>query len=574
MKSAAILLTVALAVAAAFAADEQAAGVPKLTPDEVEAMRKKQDVVILDVRTPREYAEGHIPGAVNVDVNDVKAFDEKVKALDKGKTYVVHCARGVRSDRAARRMKSQLQFDNLYDFGGGMEAWKKAGKPVETASPAPQQSRTMRYPETRKTGQVDDYHGVKVADPYRWLEDTDSPETRQWIEKQNEVTFGYLKILPQRPWLKDRITSLWNYPKYGLPQKEGGRYFYSKNSGLQNQAVLYVQPATSAKDDAARVLLDPNALSKDGTVAVTGIDITDDGKRMAYAISRAGSDWKELRVRSIDDGSDPDSELIKWAKFANPSWTKDGKGFFYSRYPTPDEKVALLKANRNHQIYYHAVGTTQDKDRLVYQRPDEPEWMMGAGVSEDGRYAVVAISKAGPHNRVYYIDLKDPQKPAVDGSVVKLIDDFEAEYDFVGNDGPVFYFKTDKGAPRGRVVAVDVTKPDRENWKTIVAESPDALETVMMSRDRFVCGYLHNAASQVRFFDLSGKHVKDLELPGLGTVSGPRGKREDDELFYSFTSYLSPPTIYRYDVKSGTTSVFRKPEVNFDPSPLETKQVW
>jgi prolyl oligopeptidase len=429
----------------------------------------------------------------------------------------------------------------------------------------------MKYPETTKGDQVDDYHGVRVPDPYRWLEDTDSPKTHQWIDRQNEVTFGYLHSLPQREWLKKRITRLWDYPKYGLPSKEAGRYFFTKNSGLQNQAVLYVQPSKGAEP---RALLDPNALAPDGTVALSGMDVTDDGKLMAYGLSRAGSDWQELRVKNVDNGADREGDVIRWSKFSRPSWTKDGKGFFYSRYPEPDEKSALRQANRNHRIHYHVVGTTQEKDRLVYERPEEPEWMMAAEVSEDGRYALLSLSKTGPMNRLYYIALKDPMKPAVDSPVVKLIDAFEANYDFIGNDGPVFYLNTDLGAPRSRVVALDVTKPDKANWKTLVPEGEDALENVLLSGNAFVASYLHDAYNRVRFFDLSGKAVKELELPGLGTVSGPRGKRTDDELFYAFTSFLVPTTIYRYDVKAGRSSVFRKPETDFDASPYESKQVW
>jgi len=418
---------------------------------------------------------------------------------------------------------------------------------------------------------VDEYHGVKVPDPYRWLEDTDAPETRKWIEQENDITFSYLHGLPQRDWLQKRITQLWDYPKYGLPSKEGDRYFFTKNSGLQNQSVLYVQPTHAGEP---RVLLDPNALSADGTVALSGLDVTDDGKWMAYGISRAGSDWQELRVKNVDDGSERDADVIKWCKFSGPSWTKDGKGFFYSRFPEPDEKSALLKANRNHKIYYHIAGQPQEKDRLVYERPDEPEWMMQADVSEDGRYAVITLEKTGRQNRLFYIDLKDPQRPAVDGPVVKLIDAFEAEYAFVGNDGPVFYLRTDLDAPRSRVLAVDVTKPDKANWKTLVPQAEDTLDEVLLSKNQFFASYLHDAHALVRVFDLAGKHVKDLELPGLGTISGPRGKREDDELFYAFTSFLVPTTIYRYDVKTGQSGVFRKPEMNFDPAPYESKQVW
>jgi len=434
--------------------------------------------------------------------------------------------------------------------------------------------RKMQYPVTEKTEQVDDYHGVKVADPYRWLEDTDSPRTRQWIERQNEITFGYLKSLPRREPIRARLTELWNYPRYGLPRQEGGRYFYSRNSGLQNQPVLYVQPSLKAEP---RELIDPNALSKDGTVALSEISPSEDGKMLAYGLSSGGSDWVELRVRDVAGGKDLE-DVIKWAKFTDASWTKDNKGFFYSRYPEPtaktEEGAGLRSANEFHKVYYHAAGTSQASDKLVYERADQPKWHMGAGVTDDGRYAVITLTETGPRNRVYYIDLEDAQKPQVTGAVVKLIDTFEASYDPVGNDGTVMYFFTDRDAPRGRVIAIDLKNPARETWKTLVPETEDAIEDVRMVGDQFVVRYLHNAASRVVFYDTGGKQVKELELPGLGTVSGISGDRDDTELFYGFTSFLIPPSIYRYDVKTGKSEVFRSSEVKFDPSGYETKQVW
>ena len=442
---------------------------------------------------------------------------------------------------------------------------------VVAAAPATK----MQYPATERVEQVDEYHGVKVPDPYRWLEDTDSPQTRQWIERQNELTFGYLKSLPHRERIRARLTELWDYPRYGLPFKEGGNYFYTKNAGLQNQAVLYVQQSLKGEP---RTLLDPNALSKDGTVSLSNLAATEDGRMLAYGLSSGGSDWVELRVRDVGDAEDLGHDVIKWAKFTRPSWTKDDKGFFYSRYPEPAGKTeagaALRAANEHHKIYYHVAGTSQDKDRLVYERTDQPKWHMGADVTDDGRYAVITLSETGPHNRVYYIDLKDPKRPDLGGEVVKLIDVFEASYEPVGNDGAVMYFLTDREAPRGRVIAIDLARPDRANWRTVVPETEDALESVTMVGDQFVARYLHNAHSRVVFYDLSGKAVKELELPGLGTVSGVRGDRDDDELFYGFTSFLTPPSIYRYDVKAGKSELFRKSDVKFDPSGYETKQVW
>ena len=561
-------LTLILLAAACAAADD----VPKVTVEEFDRLRKAGDAVVIDVRTPEEFKAGHVPGAVNLDLN-APDFDKKVEALDKNKTYLVHCQRGGRAAQAVERMRPHL--DKIFNFSGSMAAWTAAGMAVEKGEKPEAPRGKIQYPVTEKIDHVDEYHGVKVADPFRWLEDTDAPKTRQWIEQQNKITFDYLKNLPRREQLRARLTELWNYPRYGLPNQEGGRYFYTRNSGLQNQAVLYVQP--SLKGD-PRELLDPNVLSKDGTVSVSELSPSEDGKLLAYGLSSGGSDWIELRLRHVADGKDLAQDVIKWAKFTNASWTKDNKGFFFSRYPQPagasQDGAALRTANENHQIYYHVAGTSQDKDRLVYQTPDQPKWHMGATVTHDGRYAVISLAEAGHHNRLYYLDLKDPHKPSVTGDVVKVIDVFEAAYDLVGNDGSVMYFFTDKDAPRGRVIAIDLARPDRANWKTVVPETDDTLESVSMVGDQFVAEYLHNAHSRIVFYDKAGKAVKDLELPGLGSVSGIRGDRDDDELFYGFSSFLIPPSIYRFDVKTGKSEPFRSSEVKFDPSGYETKQAW
>lgn len=428
----------------------------------------------------------------------------------------------------------------------------------------------LRYPLARKSHQVDDYHGVKVADPYRWLEDPDSAETRQWVRDENALTFDYLRRLPMRQQLRARLTELWNYPRYSPPFREGGRYFFFKNDGLQNQHVLYVQESLDAP---ARQLLDPNAMSADGTISVSEASASDDGKLLAYAMARAGSDWEQFRVRTVSDGKDTGDEL-QWVKFSGISWTKDNRGFYYSRFPKPDEKTSLRAANHDHAIYYHVIGTPQDRDRLIYARPDEPRWLMGAAVTEDGHYAVISFHEAGEKNRVAYIDLNDPHKPEIAGRVADLVDRFEASYRFIGNDGPLFYFRTDLNAPRGRVVAIDIRQPERARWKTLIPESDDTLESVALTRDQFVALYLHNAYSRVSVFDLSGKHLRDWELPGLGTVSGFSGKRGDGELFYNFTSFLVPPTIYRYETESGRSSVYHSSAVKFGPSPYETEQIW
>ena len=428
----------------------------------------------------------------------------------------------------------------------------------------------MHYPSARKSDQVDGYHGTRVADPYRWLEDPDSAETREWVGRENALTFDYLRRLPMREKLKERLTELWNYPRYSPPFREGGRYFFFRNDGLQNQRVLYVREALEA---AERPLLDPNTLSADGTVAVPTAEASDDGKLLAYALARAGSDWEELHLRSVADGKDlPDD--VRWVKFSGPSWTKDSRGFFYARFPEPNRQTSLRAPNHDQKLYYHLVGTPQSDDKLVYERPDEPQWLIGATVSEDGRYAVLSFHKAGEKNRVAYIDLKDRRHPDVSGRAVDLIDRFEASYRFIGNDGALFYFRTDRDAPLGKVVAIDLNHPEPANWKTVIPQGRDTLEAVHMVRDQFVALYLHNAYSRVRVCDLSGKALRDWELPGLGTVSGFSGKRQDGELFYDFTSFLQPPTIWRYDVQSGRRSIFHEPAVKFDPSQYETRQIW
>ena len=428
----------------------------------------------------------------------------------------------------------------------------------------------LAYPKTAQGTQTDDYHGVQVADPYRWLEEANSTETAAWVEAENAVTFDYLRALPQRAPLIEKLTKIWDYPKFGAPFKEGGRYFYYQNSGLQNQSVLMVQENLDAPP---RVLLDPNTLSQDGTVALSGLSISDDGKQLAYGISRGGSDWQEIHLRSVDDARDKD-DVLNWVKFSGLSWTKDNKGFFYSRYEAPVEGTALQAANLHHRIFYHRVGAPQSDDKLIYERPDEPEWRMSAHVTEDGRYALIYLSKSGPKNRLYYMDLGEAKNPNFSAPVVKLIDEFEADYGVIGNDGATFYVKTDLEAPRGRVIAIDTKNPTRENWKTLIPESEDTLQGVALAGDQFVANYLHNAHSIVRFFDLQGAFIKELPLPGLGSVGGVGGNRYDDEFFYTFTSYLEPSLTFRYDVKSAENSLFRKSEIAFDSSPYTSEQVW
>ncbi len=431
-------------------------------------------------------------------------------------------------------------------------------------------AQTLPYPPARKGDVVDDYHGTRVADPYRWLEDPDSPESRGWIDAENRLTEGYLSQIPERAALRKRLTALWNYPKYGAPFHKAGRYFFFKNDGLQNQSVLYKQASLTAGPE---TLLDPNLLSEDGTVAVSTLAVSEDGRRLAYGTSASGSDWEEFRVRDVASGRDlPDH--LQWIKFSGASWTKDGAGFFYSRYPQPGDK-ALTDVNRFQRLYYHRLGTDQAEDILVYERADQPDWGFGADVTDDGRYAVVTVwLGTDRRNRVYYLDLKDARHPRVKGEVVRLLDEFDASYGFIGNDGPVFYVLTDLDAPRKRVIAIDTRHPERSRWRELIPQGDDVIESVQIIHDTFVANYLHDAHSRLRLFALDGRFLEDLTLPTLGSVGTVSGERKDDAMFYAFTSFLYPTTIFRYDFKRRQTSVFKAPTIDFDPSGYETEQVF
>jgi prolyl oligopeptidase len=432
--------------------------------------------------------------------------------------------------------------------------------------PARSPHNPLVYPQTKKVAQVDDYHGVKVADAYRWLEDSDSADTQAWIEAQNQLTSSYLEDIPARSWIKERLTQLWNFERYGVPVKEGRRYFYEKNDGLQNQNVLYT---VTALDGPPKVLLDPNTLSPDGTVALTGYAISRAGKRLAYGLSASGSDWQEWKVREVATGRDL-ADHLKWVKFSGASWTKDGRGFFYSRYAEPNEQTRLEDANYFQKLYFHRLGTPQAEDVLVYERPDEKEWGFSGSVTEDGRYLIISVwHGTDPKNRIFYQDLRDRSAP-----VVKLIDAFDAAYSFIGNAGPVFWFRTDLDAPRGRIMAIDTRKPERAQWKEVVPQAAETLENVSLVGDLFIASYLKDAYTQVKIFRRDGSFVREVAFPGIGTAAGFTGKRKDKETFYLFTSFTVPPTVYRYDLATGRSEIFRQPQVAFNPGDYETTQVF
>jgi prolyl oligopeptidase len=435
------------------------------------------------------------------------------------------------------------------------------------------------YPVSKMVDQQDDYHGVQVADPYRWLEDANSADTGAWVAAQNRLTQSYLVQIPGRDAIRDRLTQLWNYERFSVPFKQGGRYFYSRNDGLQNQAVLYTVNSLNAPqaslDDAPRVLLDPNTLSQDGTVALAGIEVSPDGKYLAYGTSASGSDWNEWQVREIASGVDL-ADKLEWVKFSGASWSKDSQGFFYSRYDAPQEASRLADINHFQKLYFHQIGTGQEHDVLVYDRPDQKEWGFSGQVSDDGAYLVITASQGtARQNRVFYQDLTaqyQQKEGKKGGKVTGLLEGFDAAYEFIDNDGPVFLFRTDNNAARGRIVAIDLRQPEPANWKEIVPEASQTLVSANVINGQLLVNYLADAHSQVKLFDLDGKLLREIALPGIGSVAGFDGKRGDSETFYSYTSFTTPSTIYRYDMNSGQSSIYRQPVVAFDPDAFETRQ--
>ena len=430
----------------------------------------------------------------------------------------------------------------------------------------PMMATSLSYPPSPRHDQVDIYHGVAVPDPYRWLEDPQSAASRQWIEAQNQVTSAYLETLAGRSAIGDRLTQLWNFERYSTPFKQGGRYFYFKNDGLQNQSVLYTLPSLEAEP---RMLLDPNTLSEDGTVSLSGMAVSENGAYLAYGLSSAGSDWVEWYVRDIATGVDTDDRL-QWVKFSGASWSHDHQGFFYSRYDEPDETTKLEAVNYYQKLYYHRLGNPQGDDVLVYDRPDQKEWGFGGGVTEDGQYLIISVWKGtDPNNLVFYKDLRAPDSP-----VVELITEFEASYSFVDNEGSLFWFRTDLEAPKGRLIAIDIAQPERGAWQEIIPESDDTLEGVGLLNHQFVADYLKDAYTTIRIFSLTGELVREVALPGIGSAGGFDGKRGDTETFYSFTSFTVPSAIYRYDMVTGQSTLYRQPEVDFDPAAYTTTQVF
>ena len=409
---------------------------------------------------------------------------------------------------------------------------------------------TLQYPETRTVDHVDTYHGTKVPDPYRWLEDDTSADTAKWVEAQNKVTFGYLEQIPFRKQLFARLQKLYDYAKYSSPSRKGDYYFFSKNDGLQNQSVLYIQKGIEGKPE---VLLDPNTWSADGTVRLGAFAPSKDAKLAVYGVSRSGSDWQEYNVLDLTTRK-PLTDKIEWVKVSSVAWR--GNGFYYSRYPQPEKGKELSSANENHQVYYHRIGTPQSSDELVYEDAKNPQRFHTLDTTEDERFAILDVSDRGTGkqgNAVFVMDLSKPGSKFVP-LIPNIGDDTFAVLENVRGELLVF---TDNNAPNGRVVRIDPASPAPANWKTIIAEKSEPIDTVQVAGGKVIATYMKDVASKAYVHNLEGTFENEIELPGLGSASGFRGNIDDKFIFYTFTSFTYPTSIFRYEIAARKSALFR-----------------
>ncbi len=442
----------------------------------------------------------------------------------------------------------------------------------------------VNYPPSATTDQTDDYFGRPVADPYRWLEDVESDPTAAWVTAQNAVTRKYLDSLPRREQLRDRLESLWNYERTGLPRRRGDRVFLTQNDGLQNQEVLYTAPSDVDPEQLAddrEVLIDPNELSEDGTVSMAAWTPTDDGRLVGYALADGGSDWRTWRVRDVQTGQDTE-DVVRWVKFSGIAWNGDGSAFYYARYAEPVEGREMTGTNENQMLYRHELGTDQSADPLVFARPDEPKWGFSPTVTEDDRYLVITNWRSTEaKSQIFVQDLTEKDAP-----VRALITGFDADYQFVASVGSTFYFLTDHDAPRRRVIAVDVADhladqtidadqpADREKWVSVIDQTEDVLEDVSLFGDTFYTNYLADARARVLRYDINGQLQDEVPLPGIGSVSGLHGFQDASETYFTFTNYVTPPSIYRVDLSTGEVEKWLSPEVAFDLDAYVTEQIF
>ncbi|MBL7128167.1 MAG: S9 family peptidase [Ignavibacteria bacterium] len=421
----------------------------------------------------------------------------------------------------------------------------------------------IKYPETKKVPHIDNYFGIDVPDPYRWLEDMESPEVKEWVDVQNEVTFDYLESIPYREKIKERLTELWDYPRYSAPFKSGENFFFYKNDGLQNQSVVYIQKDLNSEPE---VFIDPNKFSEDGTVALSTLSASKDGKYVVYGMSNAGSDWVEFFVIDIESKKQL-KDHIKWVKFSGASWYRDG--FYYKRFDKPEEGKELISKNDNQKVYFHRVGTDQSEDVLVYEDPEHPNRFFYISPSEDERYLYLSISEKGENgNSIYF---RDNRKADLDWH--PIVEGFEYDYWVVNNIDDEIFIITNKNAPKRKLVKLN---PNQSQiiFEDVIPEKVDVLSDVTLARNKFIATYLKDASDHIFVYDVHGNLLEEIKLPTLGSVYGFRGKKEDNELFYTFTSYTHPSTIYKYNVDEGKSELYRKTEAKYNPDDYETKQVF
>ena len=423
---------------------------------------------------------------------------------------------------------------------------------------------SLTYPSTMKDSTIrDDYHGRTIEDPYRWLEDDHSEATKNWVKSQNHTTLGYLDQIPYRDAIEKRLEKMWNYERYSTPIKEGGKYYYFKNDGLQNQSVLYVQDSLDA---ASKIVLDPNLFSDDGTSALGGYAFSKNGNYLAYEVSEGGSDWRTVYVKDLV-ADEIRSDKVEWCKFSTIAWYKDG--FFYSRYPKPSEDDALKGKNLFQQIFYHKLGTPQSEDELTFADRSNPERGFFANTTDDEKFLIISVWESTSGNALYFKDLSNPNS-----EFIPVVEGFDHDFTFISNIGDRLLLLTNHKADNNRLIAVSTVRPEEGYWEEIIPEKEDKLAGVNLLGGKIVANYTHNASSKVSIFDMEGTFEKDFQLPGIGTVQDFSGKKKEDLAFYSFATFNRPTSVYSVNLKTGENKVFKQPFIDFDSDAYETKQVW
>ena len=421
--------------------------------------------------------------------------------------------------------------------------------------------KSIEYPTTKKVDITDNYFGTEIADPYRWLENDTSTETEEWVKAENEVTFAYLAELPNREKIRQRLTELMDYPKYGAPTKEAGKYFFFKNDGLQNQSVLYI---TESLDDEAKVLLDPNTLSEDGTIALSSVEISTDGKYLVYMIAESGSDWNEIFVKNIESGKTLEDHIV-WVKFSDLSWYDDG--FFYSAYDQPEKGTELSQSNEFQKVFYHKLGTPQTDDKLIIEDIEKPQRMFTAGITENKRFLSISISESTSGNALSVKDLSNE-----DAQFIPFMESFDSDFNTIDNIGDDIFILTNYKAPKYRLIKININQPAEGNWTEIIPEKENVLESVRLASGKIVARYMVDAHSEIDIYLYDGTFDSAIVLPGIGSVDSFSGKKEESKAFYSYTSFNTPGEIYQYDFEEKESSLYFRPEVKFNPDDFEVKQ--